>query len=181
MFVSEIYSITDAYYALIAEQTYTSTTSSGDHAYYINPNVELTLPNNCEITFKAKSNNAGLRIGLHSKSHYSGSGYSPGANPQAIAPNYGVFAQQITTYGVGVYRDTSTHGVGSDRSMTGTEYHNWKIVKQGTSISWYCDDVQFSTAQTLSWIGSYTDYTPVFYYWRTGACYIKDLVIKPTS
>ena len=103
----------------------------------------------------------------------------PVANKGNANPNYNIAVQQTSTSRVGLYRTTSVTAVGSDTSITGTDYHDWKIVRNGNTFKWYFDDVQINSDVTLTWFDTYTPHTLGFWYWKTGNISVKDILIKP--
>ena len=163
--VSETYSLTDAIYVHTPEITQTG--SSGDHFTAIDNDLSLTLPSKFEWTWKMKSTCTGSRLLI-----------VPVANKTKASPNYSIGGQQVQTTRVGLYKTTSVNAVGSDTTTTGTEYHNWKIVRDGTTFKWYFDDTQINSDITLSWFDNYTPKTIGFMYWSTGTINVKDIVIK---
>ena len=163
--VSETYIVTDAVYANANEISQSG--SSGDHFTVIDNNLSLTLPSKFEWTFKMKSTSTGSRFMI-----------VPTANKGNSNPNYSIGCQQVSTTRVGLYRTTSVTAVGSDTSCTGTEYHEWKIVRDGNTFKWYFDNVQINSDITLTWFDTYTPKTLGFMYWRTGTMNVKDIVIK---
>ena len=162
----QTYVICDAIYAHASEITQTG--ASGDHFTVIDNNLSMTLPNKFEWTFKMKSNSTGSRFMC-----------VPVANKGDANPNYSIGVQQISNSRVGLYRTTSVSAVGSDTSITGTDYHEWKIVRDGTTFKWYFDGSQVGNNTTLSWFDTYSPHTLGFVYWRTGGMYVKDIIIKP--
>lgn len=131
--------------------------------------MSLTLPSSFELSFKLKNNSItnGVRFGI-----------VPVRNKSSNNPTYSLFGQQTTTKYVGVYRDTGTHAVGSDTSTTGTEYHDWKIVRDGNTFKWYFDGVQINSDITLSWFDNYAPHLLGWQYWRSGTAYVKEILIK---
>ena len=163
--VSGTYVLTDAVYAHASEISQSG--ASGDHFTVIDNNLSLTMPNKFEWSFKMKSNNAGSRFIM-----------APVSNKSSSNPNYSIGVQQTSTSRVGLYRTSSVTAVGSDASITGTDYHEWKITRDGNTFKWYFDGTQVNSDITLTWFDTYTPKTLGFMYWKTGTMNVKDIVIK---
>ena len=125
------------------------------------------MPSKFEWTFKMKSSSAGSRFMM-----------VPVANKTSGNPNYSIGVQQVSATRVGLDKTTSVSAVGSDTSTDGTEYHTWKITRDGTTFKWYFDDVQINSNVTLSWFDNYSPKTLGFMYWKTGTMNVKDIIIK---
>lgn len=128
----------------------------------------MLLPSNFELSFKMKSTCTGSRFMC-----------VPVANKGQSNPNYSIGCQQVQTTRVGLYKTTSVTAVGSDTSTTGTEYHEWKIQRDGNTFKWYFDNVQINSDITLTWFDTYSPHTLGFMYWKTGTMNVKDIMIKP--
>lgn len=144
-----------------------SLSGGGDHFTALNSSMSLSLPSKFELTFDCKSTSTGSRFGL-----------VPVANKSSNNPTYALLVQQLSDIYVGVYRDSSTHAVGSNTSTTGTNYHNWKITRDTNTVKWYFDDSQINSNITLSWIDSHNPYLLGFQYWQTGSMSVKNIKIK---
>ena len=169
IFVSETYSLTDGIYYHANEETLIANVSTDASTTFDN-DMSLTLPNKFELTFKLKNQSitAGARFGL-----------IPTIRKGTNSPTYSVYGQQTTTKYVGVYRDTSTHAVGSDTACTGTDYNDWKITRDGNTFKWYFNGTQINSDVTLSWWDNYVPHCLCWQYWRSGTAYVKEILIKP--
>lgn len=93
--------------------------------------------------------------------------------------NYSLFVQIATNDYVGVYRDTSTHGLDSGRlSADNTQYHNCKISLSNGTATWLLGGTNSASAN-INWVSSHNPYTLGFSVWKTGTVYMKNIKIKP--
>ena len=130
----------------------------------------MSLPSKFELSFayKVTGNTKGMRFGLF-----------PFAQKSGNHPTYCLEIQKTTTKYVGVYRDSSTHAVGSDTSITGTDYHTFRIVRDGNTFKWYIGDTQLNSDITLTWFDNYSPYCLGYQYWANGTIGVKELKVKP--
>lgn len=74
-------------------------------------------------------------------------------------------------------RTTSTDdGYGSSFSLS--DYHHYKIVKDGSTVDFYCDNAKVGTKTTSFW-SSYNEYSIYSIIWGSGTQYYKNVRIKP--
>lgn len=166
IFSSEIY-VCDALVYRPNEATI-SENASNDKCTPLDNNLSISLPSSFELTFKQKNTNKQyIRFGL-----------VPVANKGNGNPQRSIYGQQTPSTYVGVYRDTGTHGVGSDTSTTGTEYHEWKITRDNNTFKWYFDGVQINSDVTLTWFDTYNPYCLAWQYAYNGTAYVKEVKIK---
>ena len=130
----------------------------------------MSLPSKFELSFayKVTGNTKGMRFGLF-----------PFAQKSSNNPTYCLEIQKTTTKYVGAYRDSSTHAVGSDTSITGTDYHTFRIVRDGNTFKWYIGDTQLNSDITLTWFDNYSPYCLGYQYWANGTIGVKELKVKP--
>ena len=163
---SEPYTIEDCIYWNSSEISYTSSYTSGDHSIKVDSNFTTALPTNCEVSLDVKTNIDGSRLQLSSNSKYSSS-----------TSNYGFGSNRDSSYINPYYRSTSSNRIGSGISRD-NNYHSFKFLKTGTSLESYMDNVLQGT-NTLSWLNNYNDYTWIWWVWKSGTIYAKNIKIKP--
>ena len=147
-----------------------SFTASSDKFTVYDDNLSMSLPSKFELSFayKVTGNTKGMRFGLF-----------PFAQKSSNNPTYCLEIQKTTTKYVGVCRDSSTHAVGSDTSITGTDYHTFRIVRDGNTFKWYIGDTQLNSDITLTWFDNYSPYCLGYQYWANGTIGVKELKVKP--
>ena len=151
------------------------TTTNGSTIY--DNNLSQALPSKCEISFDTWSNNSKPdgehRFFLLPKSQYSSG---------TTQPSYAIYYDYYKNLGrFGKRENGSSIGVTNEESTTMEEYHTIKLVKDGTSVGFYVDNV-LKTTQTLSWIDNYTNYTFSMIRWSTsGTSKIRNVKFKKVS
>ena len=163
--LSDTVSIEDCIYWSDSEVSYQSSYNSGDHSIKLDDNFTTQLPTNCLISFDGKSNISGSRLQLSSK-----------ANSYSTTSNYGVGFHRDNTNTNCYYRTTTSNTFGTPISSD-TDYHSFKFIKTGTSVEAFLDNVSQGT-ETFTWIDQYSDYTWIWWVWRSGTIYGKNLKIK---
>lgn len=167
------YEVQDCRYWNPNEVTRTSTNGS---TIYDN-NMSEALPTNCEISFDMWSNvtqyDGQHRFFLLPKSQYN----SGTTQPQSAL--YVDYAGGNYRMALGKRENDNTIGfTGSGFSISSGTYHNIKIVKTGTSIEIFVDDVS-KTTQIISWIDNYSDYCFSMMRWSaSGTSKMKNVKIK---
>lgn len=169
---SETHKVQDIYF--YRGQEYSLTKSSGsvlNQAF--DPNIALTLPFNCEISFEIYSTG-----GVSNKEHrlfiQPNSLYVVGTQP---SKGLWVQHQRYNVGGFG-YRDSTTGVIDSGFSGFSTnEYHTVKFVRNGTSVTCYFDDAQ-KGSKTINFLDDYTDWNFYFHLWNNGTMKIKNIQIK---
>ena len=169
---SETHKIQDIYF--YRGQEYSLTKSSGNVLNQaFDPNIALTLPFNCEISFEIYSTG-----GVSNKEHrlfiQPNSLYVVGTQPSK-----GLWVQH-QRYNVGGFgdRDSTTGVINSSFSGFSTnEYHTVKFVRNGTSVTCYFDDAQ-EGSKIINFLDDYTDWNFYFHLWNNGTMKIKNIQIK---
>ena len=66
-------------------------------------------------------------------------------------------------------------------TVSNNTYYSFKIVKEGTTIKYYWDDVLQHTDTTYAqaWIGNYSEESAKFTTWGTATIYLKNMKVKP--
>jgi len=139
----------------------------GDYFTPYDNDMSLTLPNKFELSFKFKSTSSASRFIL-----------APVQYKTSRSPNYMIGVQQTSDIRVGLYKTTSVSAVGTNTSIDGTVYHEWKIIRNGNTFQWYFDGVQVNSDVNLTWFDNYTPHLLGFQYWYTGTMTVKDILIK---
>ena len=169
---SETYKVQDIYF--YRGQEYSLTKTSGNVLNQaFDPNVALTLPSNCEISFEIYSTG-----GVSNKEHrlfiQPNSLYVVGTQPSK-----GLWVQH-QRYNVGGFgdRDSTTGVINSNFfGFSTNEYHTVKFVRNGTTVTCYFDDAQ-EGSKTINFLDDYTDWNFYFHIWNNGTMKIKNIQIK---
>ena len=169
---SETYKVQDIYF--YRGQEYSLTKSSGsvlNQAF--DPNIALTLPSNCKISFEIYStgwtSNKEHRFFIQPNSLY----------VVGTQPSKGLWVQhQRSNVGGFGYRDSTTGVINSSFfGFSTNEYHTVKFVRNGTSVTCYFDDAQ-EGSKTINFLDDYTDWNFYFHLWNNGTMKIKNIQIK---
>ena len=169
---SETYKVQDIYF--YRGQEYSLTKTSGNVLNQaFDPNVALTLPSNCEISFEIYSTG-----GVSNKEHrlfiQPNSLYVVGTQPSK-----GLWVQH-QRYNVGGFgdRDSTTGVINSNFfGFSTNEYHTVKFVRNGTTVTCYFDDAQ-EGSKTINFLDDYTDWNFYFHLWNNGTMKIQNIQIK---
>lgn len=169
---SETHKVQDIYF--YRGQEYSLTKSSGNVLNQaFDPNIALTLPSNCEISFEIYST-GGTSSNEHRFFIQPNSLYVVGTQP---SKGLWVQHQRYNVGGFG-YRDSTTGVINSNFSGFSTnEYHTVKFVRNGTSVTCYFDDAQ-KGSKTINFLDDYTDWNFYFHIWNNGTMKIKNIQIK---
>lgn len=169
---SETHKVQDIYF--YRGQEYSLTKSSGNVLNQaFDPNIALTLPSNCEISFEIYST-GGTSSNEHRFFIQPNSLYVVGTQP---SKGLWVQHQRYNVGGFG-YRDSTTGVINSNFSGFSTnEYHTVKFVRNGTSVTCYFDDAQ-KGSKTINFLDDYTDWNFYFHLWNNGTMKIKNIQIK---
>ena len=171
---SETYKVQDIYF--YRGQEYSLTKTSGNVLNQaFDPNVALTLPSNCEISFEIYSTGGTLsnehRLFIQPNSLY----------VVGTQPSKGLFVQNTgpsLTNGQFGYRDSTTKTIGTGfLGFSTNKYHTVKFVRNGTSVTCYFDDDQKGNG-TINFLDEYTDWNFYFHLWNNGTMKIKNIQIK---
>ena len=171
---SETYKVQDIYF--YRGQEYSLTKTSGNVLNQaFDPNVALTLPSNCEISFEIYSTG-----GVSNKEHrffiQPNSLYVVG-----VQPSKGLWIQNIGSSSINGqfgYRDTTLKVMGGAfYGFSTNEYHTVKFVRNGTSVTCYFNDDQKGMG-TINFIDDYTDWNFYFHIWNNGTMKIQNIQIK---
>ena len=169
---SETYKVQDIYF--YRGQEYSLTKTSGNVLNQaFDPNVALTLPSNCEISFEIYST-GGTSNNEHRFFIQPNSLYIVGTQPSK-----GLWVQH-QRYNVGGFGDRdSTTGVinSSFFGFSTNEYHTVKFVRNGTTVTCYFDDAQ-EGSKTINFLDDYTDWNFYFHLWNNGTMKIQNIQIK---
>lgn len=169
---SETHKVQDIYF--YRGQEYSLTKSSGNVLNQaFDPNIALTLPSNCEISFEIYSTG-----GVSNKEHrffiQPNSLYVVGTQP---SKGLWVQHQRYNVGGFG-YRDSTTGVINSSFfGFSTNEYHTVKFVRNGTSVTCYFDDAQ-EGSKTINFLDDYTDWNFYFHLWNNGTMKIRNTQIK---
>ena len=166
----QTYSIEDCNYYNTAEVTHSSTNGS---TIYDN-NLSQSLPSKCEISFDLYSDNSKdngeHRFFLLPKSQYSSG---------TTQPTNAIYVDALKTKMNIGKRESSTVGLYINLPYGSGSYRNFKIIKDGTDLTFYIDDNLIGTS-TISWIGNHSDYCLSMMRWSTsGTSKIKNVKFKP--
>ena len=173
--LTETYELHDIYF--YRGQEYSLTKSSGSVLNQAcDPNVALTLPSNCEISFEIYSTGGAFdkehRLFIQPNSLY----------VVGTQPSKGLFVQNTESSGaIGQfgYRDSTTKTIGNAFSGFSTnEYHTVKFVRNRTSVTCYFDDNKKGSG-TINYLNDYTDWNFYFHIWNNGTMKIQNIQIKP--
>lgn len=169
---SETYKVQDIYF--YRGQEYSLTKSSGNVLNQaFDPNVALTLPSNCEISFEIYST-GGTSSNEHRFFIQPNSLYIVGTQP---SKGLWVQHQRYNVGGFG-YRDSTTEVINSSFfGFSTNEYHTVKFVRNGTSVTCYFDDAQ-KGSKTINFLDDYTDWNFYFHLWNNGTMKIQNIQIK---
>ena len=166
MNLQETYVIEDCLYAHLSETSFTSNSTS-DQVQKLDNNLSVTLPSNWELSFDYKGNITNARFGLIPTSNTSSN------------PNYSLFVQIASNDYVGVYRDTSTHGMDSGRlTADNTQYHNCKISGTSSTVTWLLSGTNSATAN-IGWVSTKNPYFLGLYTFNKNTVYVQNIKIKP--
>ena len=168
----QTYSLEDCNYYNTAEVTRSSTNGS---TIYDN-NLSQSLPSKCEISFDLYSDNSKddgeHRFFLLPKSQYSSG---------TTQPTNAIYVDALKTKMNIGKRESSTVGLYTNLAYGSGSYRNFKIIKDGTDLTFYIDDNLIGTS-TISWIGNHSDYCLSMMRWTTrGTSKIKNVKFKPLS
>ena len=169
---SETYKVQDIYF--YRGQEYSLTKTSGNVLNQaFDPNIALTLPFNCEISFEIYSTG-----GVSNKEHrffiQPNSLYIVGTQP---SKGLWVQHQRYNAGGFG-YRDSTTGVINSSFfGFSTNEYHTVKFMRNGTSVTCYFDDAQEGST-IINFLDDYTDWNFYFHLWNNGTMKIKNIQIK---
>ena len=164
--VSEIYSLEDCIYCHLNEITVTRASSS-ETTTLIDETLSLTLPSDFTLSYDYKGNINNARLGLFSEETIN------------TNRNYSLTVQIASNDYVGVYRDTSTHGLDSGRlTASNNEYHECKISNNNGTVTWLLGGTNSATA-SIDWITTKNPYRLGVWTWSTGTVYAKNIKIKP--
>ena len=168
----QTYSLEDCNYYNTAEVTQSSTNGS---TIYDN-NLSQSLPSKCEISFDLYSDNSKdngeHRFFLLPKSQYSSG---------TTQPTNAIYVDALKTKMNIGKRESSTVGLYINLPYGSGSYRNFKIIKDGTDLTFYIDDNLIGTS-TISWIGNHSDYCLSMMRWSTsGTSKIKNVKFKPLS
>lgn len=170
---SETYEVEDCSYW--NETEVSRTTTNGSTIY--DSDMAVALPTNCEITLEAWSNNSATDGGEHRFFMLPKSQYSSGTTQPQSALYFDLLGQNNANFGK--RQSNSSISVGSTFSATRSTYHTVKLVKTGTSISFYFND-DLKATESESWIDNYSDYTFSMMRWGTGGTSkLRNVKIKP--
>ena len=166
----QTYSIEDCNYYNTAEVTRSSTYGS---TIYDN-NLSQSLPSKCEISFDlysdSSSDSGEHRFFLLPKSQY---------NSATTQPTNAIYVDAYKTKMNIGKRESSTIGLYTNLAYMSGSYRNFKIIKDGTDLTFYIDDNLIGTS-TISWIGNHSDYCLSMMRWATGGTSkIKNVKFKP--
>ena len=166
----QTYSIEDCNYYNTAEVTQSSTNGS---TIYDN-NLSQSLPSKCEISFDLYSDNSKdngeHRFFLLPKSQYSSG---------TTQPTNAIYVDALKTKMNIGKRESSTVGLYINLPYGSGSYRNFKIIKDGTDLTFYIDDNLIGTS-TISWIGNHSNYCVSMMRWSTsGTSKIKNVKFKP--
>lgn len=170
IFVFKTYDIQDCSYYNPAEVTRSSTNGS---TIYDN-SLSQALPSKCEISFDLYSDNS-TDSGEHRFFLLPKSQYSSGTTQ----PTNAIYVDALKTKMNIGKRESSTAGLYPDLAYGSGSYRNFKIIKDGTDLTFYIGDNLIGTS-TISWIGNHSDYCLSMMRWSTsGTSKIKNVKFKP--
>ena len=166
----QTYSIEDCNYYNTAEVTRSSTNGS---TIYDN-SLSQSLPSKCEISFDlysdSRSDSGEHRFFLLPKSQY---------HSGTTQPTNAIYVDAYKTKMNVGKRESSTVGLYTNLAYGSGSYRNFKIIKDGTDLTFYIDDNLIGTS-TISWIGNHSDYCVSMMRWTTsGTSKIKNVKFKP--
>ena len=161
--LSEIYVLEDCDYWNENGIIFTSNSNTDRRAYTgLESIINYTPPNKFELSYTLESSTFGKRLYLTSISQSTSSS------------NYYAFGCDIDTrYCNCVLRITASTGTQTTR----TNPANFRIVRDGTTVKWYCNDVLIRT-ETVNWIDTYAPYTLSWGIWNTGTVIATNIKIK---
>ena len=170
MNLQETYSIQDCSYYNTTEVTRSSTNGS---TIYDN-NLIQSLPSKCEISFDLYSDSSSdtgeHRFFLLPKSQY---------NSGTTQPTNAIYVDALKTKMNIGKRESSTVGLYTNLAYGSGSYRNFKIIKDGTDLTFYIDDNLIGTS-IISWIGNHSDYCLSMMRWTTrGTSKMKNVKFKP--
>ena len=164
-FLQETYSIEDCLYAL--DEWNATRSSSSETVTQIDNDISLTLPSDFILSYDYKGNITNARFGVFQKSTINSS------------RNYSLSTQIASNDYVGVYRDTSTHGMDNGRlTADNTEYHSCEIKSENGTVTWLLGGTN-SISASINWITSHNPYGIGVHTWNTGTVYVQNIKIKP--
>lgn len=136
--------------------------------------MSLALPSNCEISADLYSNND-IDDGEHRFFLLPKTQYSSGTTQ----PSYGIYVDALKTkMNIGKRENSSTVGLYPSLAYGSGSYRNFKILKDGTSLTFYIDNTLIGTS-TISWIGNYSNYCWSMIRWSTsGTSKIRNVKFK---
>ena len=170
----QTYELHDIYF--YRGQEYSLTKSSGSVLNQAcDPNVALTLPSNCEISFEIYTT-GGASDNEHRLFIQPNSLYVVGTQPSK-----GLFIQhQGHDIGYFGYRDSTTKmmdgGFGGKFSIN--EYHTVRFVRNGTNVTGYFDNAHQKQSASINFLDDYTDWNFYFHLWNNGTMKIQNIQIK---
>ena len=171
--VSDAYTVSDR--LLYRSNEYSLTKSSGGVLNQAVANdISLTLPSQCEISFDIKTT-GGTSSAEHRLFIQPISLYVSGTQPR-----YGLFIDNRgdSTGGIGYRNNGNTVSIGSTFSTyTVNEYHTVRIVRSGSSLTFYFDGDSKGT-QAINYLDNYADWGFYFHLWNNGTMTVRNLSIK---
>ena len=148
------------------------TTTNGSTIY--DDNLSQALGTDYEISFDLYSDNSSdsseHRFFIMPKEQYSSS---------TTQPSYGIYIDVVRTKMHIGKRENATTSLFNNLNYGSGVYRNFKIIKSGTSLTFFIDDDEIGTS-TISWIDNYSDYTLSMMRWSSsGTSKIKNVKFKP--
>ena len=150
-----------------------SRTSTNGNTLYDNK-LTQPIPDKCEISYELWSNNSLTgsehRFFIMPKSQY----YST-----PTQPTEGLFIDQYgSNRGRNGKRENNNTIDFPQLSMTTSQWHTIKYIRDGTTVKIYLDDV-LQTTQTINWIDNYSDYTMTMMRWSaSGTSKMRNVKFK---
>ena len=167
IFLSETYVIEDCLYAYLDEWTYNSNSTS-DRNTRIDDSLSLNLPSQFILDFEYKGSIRNGRFGL-----------IPANSSSTGQPNYYIVVQVASNDYVGVWRDTSTHGLDSGRlSADNTVYNQCRLSIQNNVFTCLLGGTNSATAN-VNYISTHNPYTIGIYTFNTGTNSVRNIKLKP--
>ena len=172
---SETHKIQDIYFYRGQEYSLTKTNGNVLNQAF-DPNIALTLPSNCEISFEIYST-GGISRHEHRFFIQPNSLYVVG-----VQPSKGLWIQNIGSSSINGqfgYRDTTLKVMGGGfYGFSTNEYHTVKFVRNRRIITCYFDDTE-KGSKTINFLDDYTDWNFYFHIWNNGTMKVQNIQIKP--
>jgi len=133
----------------------------------------VALPTKCEISFDFKSTGGTSsnehRMFIAPKSLYNGSGQ----------PTYGFYFENAggSNGQVGYRESGRSTTTGNSYTLSPNTYYNLKLVKDGTSITYYVDNSS-KLSISPSWVNNYSDWCIFYCLWNSGTAWVKNIKFK---